>query len=34
MIALAILFVILMIAVIVWIYRKPVKNFGKPKSRR
>lgn len=34
MIALAILFVILMIAVLVWIYRKPVKNYGKPKSRR
>ena len=34
MIILAVLFVILMILVLVWIYRKPVKNFGKPKARR
>ncbi len=33
-IVLAVLFVILMIIVLVWVYRKPVKNFGKPKSRR
>lgn len=32
--ALAILFVILMIVALVWVYRKPVKNYGKPKSRR
>ena len=33
-IVLAVLFVIAMIIVLVWVYRKPVKNFGKPKSRR
>ena len=33
-IAFAILFVIIMIILVVWIYRKPVKNFGKPKARR
>ena len=33
-IVLAVLFVIMMIIVLVWVYRKPVKNFGKPKSRR
>ncbi|MBR4503645.1 MAG: hypothetical protein IKP20_01510 [Candidatus Methanomethylophilaceae archaeon] len=33
-IVLAVLFVIIMIIVLVWVYRKPVKNFGKPKSRR
>ncbi|MBQ3685403.1 MAG: hypothetical protein II933_03285 [Candidatus Methanomethylophilaceae archaeon] len=34
MILISVLFVILMILVLVWIYRKPVKNFGKPKARR
>lgn len=33
-IALSILFVVVMIAVLVWVLRKPVKNYGKPKSRR
>ena len=33
-IALVVLFVILAIILLVWVYRKPVKNFGKPKSRR
>ena len=33
-IALAVLFVILAIILLVWVYRKPVKNFGKPKARR
>jgi hypothetical protein len=33
-IVLAILFVILVIILLVWVYRKPVKNFGKPKARR
>ncbi len=33
-IALVIIFVILAIILLVWVYRKPVKNFGKPKSRR
>ena len=33
-IAISIVFVILMILVLVWVLRKPVKNFGKPKSRR
>ena len=32
-ILLGILFIVLIIAVI-WFYRKPVKNYGKPKSRR
>ena len=26
--------IILLIIVMVWVYRKPVKNYGKPKSRR
>ena len=33
-IALAVLLVVLMIVFMIWVYRKPVKNFGKPKSRR
>lgn len=33
-IALAVLFLIVVIIALVWVYRKPVKNFGKPKSRR
>jgi hypothetical protein len=33
-IALVVIFVILAIILLVWVYRKPVKNFGKPKSRR
>ena len=33
-IALLVTFVIIMILVLVWVYRKPVKNYGKPKSRR
>ncbi len=32
--ALAFMLLILLIAAAVWVYRKPVKNFGKPKSRR
>lgn len=32
--ALLVIMVILMILVLVWVYRKPVKNYGKPKSRR
>ncbi len=26
--------VVLLIIIMIWVYRKPVKNFGKPKSRR
>lgn len=33
-IALLAIFVIILILVLVWVYRKPVKNYGKPKSRR
>lgn len=33
-IALLVTFVIILILVLVWVYRKPVKNYGKPKSRR
>lgn len=33
-IALSIVFVIVMILVLVWILRKPVRNYGKPKARR
>ena len=33
-IALLVTFVIILIRVLVWVYRKPVKNYGKPKSRR
>lgn len=33
-IAISIIFVIIMIMVLVWVLRKPVKNYGKPKSRR
>lgn len=33
-VALLVIVIILLALVIVWIYRKPVKNFGKPKSRR
>lgn len=32
--ALSIVFVILMIVVLIWVLRKPVRNFGKPKARR
>lgn len=32
--ALVIVIVVLLIVVMIWVYRKPVKNFGKPKSRR
>jgi hypothetical protein len=34
LIALAIAVVILMIILVIWIYSKPVKNYGKPKARR
>lgn len=33
-IVISVLFVILMIVIMIWIARKPVKNFGKPKARR
>ena len=33
-IALLVTFVVILILVLVWVYRKPVKNYGKPKSRR
>ena len=33
-IILAVLFVAIMVFVLIWVYRKPVKNYGKPKSRR
>ncbi len=33
-IVLAVLVLIILILAAVWVYRKPVKNFGKPKSRR
>lgn len=33
-IALLVIVIILLALVIVWVYRKPVKNYGKPKSRR
>jgi hypothetical protein len=33
-IALAFILLIVLIIALVWVYRKPVKNFGKPKSRR
>ena len=32
--AFMVIMVVLMLVLIVWVYRKPVKNFGKPKSRR
>lgn len=32
--ALMVVLVVLMLVLIVWVYRKPVKNFGKPKSRK
>ena len=32
--ALAVIILIVLIVVAIWVYRKPVKNFGKPKSRR
>lgn len=32
--ALLVLVIILLLFVMVWVYRKPVKNYGKPKSRR
>ena len=34
MIALLVIVIILLIIVMAWVYRKPVKNYGKPKSRR
>ncbi len=33
-IVLAVVLIILLIVIMVWVYRKPVKNYGKPKSRR
>jgi hypothetical protein len=33
-ITIAFITLIILIVVFVWVYRKPVKNFGKPKSRR
>ncbi|MDO5861856.1 MAG: CARDB domain-containing protein [Thermoplasmata archaeon] len=33
-IALLVMVVIILALVMVWVYRKPVKNYGKPKSRR
>ncbi|MDO5853291.1 MAG: CARDB domain-containing protein [Thermoplasmata archaeon] len=33
-IALAVMVIILLAIVMVWVYRKPVRNYGKPKSRR
>ena len=33
-IGLAMMIVIILILVAVWVYRKPIKNYGKPKSRR
>ena len=30
----AMLFVIILIILAIWIYRKPIRNYGKPKSRR
>ena len=33
-IALSIIFVVVMILILIWVLRKPVKNFGKPKARR
>ncbi len=33
-VVLAALFLIILIALAVWIYRKPIKNYGKPKARR
>lgn len=33
-VALLVIVIILLALVIVWVYRKPVKNYGKPKSRR
>lgn len=33
-IALLVIVIVLLALVMVWIYRKPVKNYGKPKSRR
>ena len=32
--AFAVIILIVLIVMFVWVYRKPVKNFGKPKSRR
>ena len=33
-VALLVIVIILLALVIIWVYRKPVKNYGKPKSRR
>ena len=33
-VALSGLFLIILIALAIWIYRKPIKNYGKPKARR
>lgn len=33
-IVLLVVVIVLLILVMVWVYRKPVKNYGKPKSRR
>ena len=32
--AILVIFLVVMLLVLVWVYRKPVKNYGKPKSRR
>ncbi len=34
LVALMVVTVILLLLVMVWVYRKPVKNYGKPKARR
>ncbi len=34
LVALMVITVILLLLVMVWVYRKPVKNYGKPKARR
>lgn len=34
MVALLVFVVIVLLVIMVWVYRKPVKNYGKPKSRR
>ena len=34
LVALLVVIIIVLIVVMAWVYRKPVKNYGKPKSRR
>ncbi len=34
LVTLLVVVIILLIVIMAWVYRKPVKNFGKPKSRR